>query len=404
MRSRAKMFSLLLFISVLGLVFCPLTASALSLDPTFVSGGVVHTPIKRTHLKAIAQQPDGKLVVADHVQGANYTNLAVARYNSDGSLDTSFATNGIFTLDLGYSSHAGGGPAIQRDGKIVVAGAANNGSLLLTARLNADGTIDTTYGNFGFTQTSLAYPTIGVSEIAVQPDQKVVIVGTRTVIGQTSDALIVRYNTDGTLDQTFSGDGIITVHFNGSIFSFAQAVEIQPDEKVVVHGGFSKGSADDITVSRYNPDGSLDTTFGNNGHVIEDIVRFDGAADVALQSDGKMIVTGYLQPADFGSRTTLVIRYNADGSRDSSFANNGVYTNAFQGNSSGYSIFVQPDGKILIGGTSLGDSGYTLALRRLNADGTLDVSFGTNGSFLTNVGEGEEYLLRARLQTMSDRQ
>ncbi|MCP4165513.1 MAG: hypothetical protein GY759_06420, partial [Chloroflexi bacterium] len=204
-------------------------------------------------------QSDGKIVVA----GKSDNDVALARYNADGSLDTTFGSGGILTTDFGSGSDNGQSVTVQSDDKILVAGYSWNGSdddFALT-RYNANGSLDTTFGSGGILTTDFGSGSDNGQSVTVQSDGKILVAGYSWNGGNTDFAL-TRYNTDGSLDTTFDGDGILTtgVRTGGD---FGHSVTVQSDGKILVAGhSWNRISKDfDFALTRYNANGSLDTTF-----------------------------------------------------------------------------------------------------------------------------------------------
>jgi uncharacterized delta-60 repeat protein len=224
----------------------------------------------------------------------------------------------------------------------------------------APGDLDPTFGNGGKVIT----PGIGgISDIAIQPDGKIVAVG---------GARIVRYDANGSLDSSFGTGGIVIIQLGTGIAVYANSVAIQPDGKIVVAAeseDFPGGQVPGFAVVRCNPNGTLDTTFGGTGIVS---LGFAGGGDsVAIQPDGKIVVCG-------GDFISYVHRFNPNGALDTSFNGTGSIITP---NSSASSVALQPDGKIIVGGSERysGDTFYD-RIFRYNADGSPDTSFGDAGS------------------------
>ncbi|HEX8734370.1 MAG TPA: delta-60 repeat domain-containing protein, partial [Pyrinomonadaceae bacterium] len=189
---------------------------------------------------------------------------------------------------------------------------------------------------------------------------------------------------EGELDPTFDGDGIVTTDNNSNDESITDVV-IQPDGKILVIGdGFLSGSALQTAIVRYNPDGSLDTTFSGDGKYIVQSVY---PGKLALQPDGKIVFVGIIGSSP--NRNFFVTRLNSDGNPDPTF--NGVGANILdlRGTDDGAtSVKIQPDGKIVIGGSSARTtSGTDFALVRLNADGSPDLTFDGDGKVFTSLGQ-----------------
>ncbi len=296
---------------------------------------------------------------------------------SRGVLDPSFDGDGWATLNFGSPFQWIYGIALQPDGKIVVAGSAVGDAYpeCAMARYNPDGSLDPSFDDDGMLVTDISGDTNSFKDIALQADGKIVAVGWASN-GVSNDFALVRYNPDGSLDTSFSGDGIQATDFASSNDA-ANGVALQPDGKIVVAGS---GGSSDIAVARYNPDGSLDSTFDGDGKLLTSVGGIDRGNDVALQPDGKIVVAGYTY-ADFA-----VIRYNADGSLDSTFDSDGKLVTDFQGNyDEGYALFLQPDGKIVVSGSANNGTNDDFALARYNPDGSLDTSFDGDGKLMTDL-------------------
>ena len=354
-----------------------------SLDTTFDTDGKVLTPIGagNDRVFAVAIQMDGKIVAAGLSSNVN-DDFAVVRYNANGSLDTTFGTNGKVTTPIGTSNDIIYSIIIQSDGKIVAAGASRNGSLsnFAVVRYNSDGSLDTTFGTNGKVSTSINASNSFSITAVMQTDGKIVLAG-NSFNGANSDFAVVRYNTDGSLDTTFGTNGkVVTPIGTGNEFGYS--VALQTDGKIVVAGSSSNGSNDDFAVVRYNTDGSLDTTFNGNGKVTTPIgTGGDFAYSVAVQTDGKIIAAG----GSIGANTDFaVVRYNANGSLDNSFGANGKVITPIQ-TSVEYanSVVIQIDGKIIAAGLSNNGVNNDFALVRYNTDGSLDLTFDTDGKLIT---------------------
>ena len=366
------------------------------LDANFGTGGKVTTDLGGSDFgNAVALQKDGKIVVAGQsTVGGGSFNFAVARYNTDGSLDVTFNPAGSFpgtvTTNFGGSLDIGRAVAIQKDGKIVVAGISNAevGTDFAVARYNTDGSLDITFNPTGSLPGTVT-TNFGGSDfgnaVALQKDGKIVVAGQSTVGGGSFNFAVARYNTDGSLDATFnptgSPPGTVTTDFGGT--DIGRAVAIQKDGKIVVAGRSNTGETNDFAVARYNTDGSLDVTFNSTGSLPGTVTTDFGGDDrgeaVAIQKDGKIVAAGRGGPStDFA-----VARYNTDGSLDSTFNPTGslpgTVTTDFGGNDFGFAIAMQKDGKIVVAGESNGgDDDFAVA--RYNTDGSLDVTFNPTGS------------------------
>ena len=366
-----------------------------ALDLTFNSTGyVTFLGAGADYGKSVAIQPDGKIVIAGICNNGSYSDFGVVRYNSDGTIDTGFGTNGKVTTPVSPYNDGAYGAAIQSDGKIVVAGFASNGtsSDFAVVRYTSTGVLDNTFNTNGIVITPIVSNDDDMAySVAIQPDdQKIVVAGFARLngtLGGNYDFTVVRYNTDGSLDNTFgtAQNGKVTTDF-GSPADIGNSVAIHGG-KIVVAGYAHIGTTDDFAVARYNSDGTLDNTFGTGGKVTTAVgTGTDRGYNVAIQSDEKIVVAGY---AHIGSTDDFaVVRYNSDGTLDSSFDTDGKVTTAVgSGADWGYSAAIQLDGKIVVAGFAT-MTNNNIAVVRYNPDGTLDNTFDTDGKVTTAVGSG----------------
>jgi uncharacterized delta-60 repeat protein len=306
---------------------------------------------------SIAIQSDGKILVGGQFSTFNGTSVnRIARLNSDGTIDTAFTSNTGTAFNNSVRSIA-----IQSDGKILVGGeftTFNGTTVNRIARLNTDGTLDSTFTTnigTGFNGT--------VVTIAVQSDDKIVVGGNFTTFNGTTVNYIVRLNSDGTIDTDFTTN--TGTAFNASVFS----IVIQSDGKIVVGGNFTTFNGTTVNyIVRLNSDGTRDLGF-NTGTAFN-----NGVLSIAIQSDGKILVGGVFTTFS-GTTVNRIVRLNSDGTRDTTFTTN--TGTAFNGTVR--SIAIQSDGKILVGGEFTIFSGTTVnRIVRLNSDGTRDTTFTSN--------------------------
>ena len=348
-----------------------------SIDTTFGLGGIVSSGPSFATGSGVAVQADGKIVTAGAVFGSP-NHFALARYNSDGSFDTSFGSGGKVVTDFG--STVPFGLLIQPNGKIVLAGGANGSLDFGVARFNTDGSFDTSFDTDGKVTTNFGGTYTAGYGVARTPDRKIVVAGIKEFVGAgfDYDFAVARYNDDGSLDTSFGAGGKVTTDF-ASTDDIPYSVTVQTDGKIVVAGMTDPGAAANFGLVRYNVDGSLDASFGIGGKVVTDFgANLEAGNGVAMQTDGKIVVAGF---SISGSHSDFVMaRYSGDGSLDASFGNGGKVTANFGlNNDQAISVVIQPDGKILVAGsTSAGaGTGADYAVARFNGDGSLDTSFGT---------------------------
>jgi len=370
------------------------------LDPTFDEDGIVITPVGNgdDYGHAVAVQDDGKLVVAGHLSiPVRANDFFVMRYNTDGSLDSSFGLDGIVTIDFGLYDQAMI-VAIQSDGKIIVA---SNSQVLDTlhpnrfaiARLNPDGTLDTSFDGDGKRLDEIGSSHDVITELAIQDDGKIIAGGYSGYVNIRPDFAMVRYNPDGSLDTTFGTEGIVITSMGGD-YDGSFATLLQPDGKIILMG-FSKDSCsvnDCPVLIRYNSDGSLDTTFGVGGIVDEDFGVNAILFDSVLLSDGKIVSSGY----GTAGEGIVLMRHNPDGSLDTTFGTDGLVIKNFGDITTEKTegMALQPDGKLLISGFYGGD----VFLLRYNSDGTPDTSFYSDGVLFHSIGDGDDRARYVALQ------
>lgn len=365
-------------------VSCTTPQATGSLDLTFGSNGKVVTGLSGGAV-AMVLQPDGRILAL--------SNRALARYNTDGSRDSAFGSGGEVPVD--FSS--GGGDelnslVVQPDGRIVVAGFAQNGRTSAglfnydfgVVRFNADGTRDTTFGTSAETYIDFAGSTDRAYKVLLQPDGQLVVAG-HANIGARHEFAVVRLTSTGAIDMTFGTNGRSTVSLAGTDFGYGAA--LQADGAIVVAGRSAPDgtTSPDVGVARFLATGAIDTSFGTGGTTRIDFTGtggWDEATSVTLQPDGRLLITGHLSPAaaDF-----LLARLNTNGSRDVSFDADGLVTADFIGQSDvAQAVAVQSDGRIVVTGSAY-TSGQTVldfAILRYEVDGSPDTDFGTDGRLI----------------------
>jgi uncharacterized delta-60 repeat protein len=270
-----------------------------TLDTTFGGDGKVTTQFTRHDdpVAAAALQPDGKIVVSGGANwGGGESNFALARYNTDGTLDPSFGGDGRVTADFARRGDYANAVVVQADGKLVAGGYAtysrtNGFNRFAVARYNADGTLDTSFSGDGKQTTDFTRRNDPALDLTLQPDGKIVAAGISKADGSNPNVALARYNADGTLDASFSGDGKVTTDFSGG-YDQAYAVALQPDGKIVV-GGATAGLGGRFLIARYDTSGALDSTFNGGGFAATNFTRHDDFAyGLALQADGNLVLVG----------------------------------------------------------------------------------------------------------------
>ncbi len=385
------------------------------LDPTFGTGGLVTTNFSlpaNDDIFALLLQTDQKIVAVGRTYASDIRfSFALARYNTNGTLDTTgFNSGGSFpgtvTTDVSAEGHAYAA-VLQSDGKVLAVGWSSVTSVTVAAqftivRYNTNGSLDTGFGSpNGYVRTAIGSFTDVGSAVVLDADQKIIVVGSTntTSFGSTNhtDVAVVRYNTDGSLDTTFNSTGKQTLHVGNS--SNGYAVAVQDDGKIVVAGHTGL----DILVARFNSNGSLDTTgFGSpNGYVVTDYEGTTSSAQgVIIQDDGKIVVAGFHFSLGTANGVFISVRYNTDGSLDSTYGDAGISIQSFgSDDDEATGLILHYDGRIIVyGSTHLSGPNYTFAMVALNDDGTPDTTFGTAGFVTTSFGAGTSFVQSAIFQ------
>jgi len=374
------------------------------LDPLFGSGGMVMTDLgKSTDIaNAVAIQADGKSVVVGTTYKNNDfsdEDFVVTRYNTDGMLDNTFGNRGKVRTDFPGLAAVPSSVVIQPDGKIVVAGGAFPLFTFIgnfkVARYNPNGSLDTSFGDGGIVTTIFPAGSYA-SDVALQSDGKIIAAGTVFVdfiIGESSDTdfALARYNPDGTPDATFGNNGQVATDFLG-FEDDAFSILIQPDGKIVAVGSANDPATFyDFAAARYLSNGAIDTTFGVAGKVRTDFgdQNFDRARSAALQPDGRIVAAGFAISHGGGVQNFAVARYTSNGVLDTTFSRDGRTQIDFGTCcQSATKVLLQSDGKIIaVGGASGESSDDDFLLARLSPRGKLDNTFGIGGEVRTSFGD-----------------
>ena len=407
------------------------------LDTTFGTAGMVTTSASgASSAKALLLQSDGMLVAVggSAVQTASAQHeFALARYTSNGRLDTTFGTGGVVLTDFpnGLSSirdNASANAAVlQPDGKIVVGGTATvtvtgaGGSTsqqqdLAVARYNTNGTLDTTFGAGGRVVTAGASGVASIAGMALQTDGKIVVAD-----GSEQAFSLARFTAGGALDTTFGSGGFVSTSFNAGALATndnSVTVALQLDGKILAAGSAtysaaSQSYASRMAVARYTSSGALDSTFGSGGEVETSFDTTEGvhvhtvspvATSLLVQADGRIVLGGAV--ADDPSYRFGLARYNANGTPDTAFGSGGIVeSNFFDTQQVGLALVLQPDGKLVLAGGS--DCVYqtcnyavtsSFLLVRYLSSGTLDTGFGDSGIVETHLSTGVDYAAGLVLQ------
>lgn len=332
----------------------------------------------------VGVQPDGRIVVVGTAESAGGSDLFVARLLSAGTLDPSFGTGGVTTIDLGAEDE-GNALLLQPDGRIVVAGTAGASpetlgeDVFAVLRLTADGHLDPTFGDSGgvvLVPLGTNFALARAFDIATTPDGAFVVAGSAYNENPGSDGydtVLVRLTADGVLDAPFGGDGISVVNIYDQ--DYARSVGVQADGKIVVLSNGDRDQLEDnvILVARVTASGVLDGTFGAGGRVLLYYSGYDYGRDLAIQPDGRIVAVGQVNYDMFAMRLT------ADGQFDPTFSDDGRLSIAVPGGGSrANGVALEPDGDVIVAG-SLSNLSGTGVVVRLTPGGELDGSFGQDG-------------------------
>jgi len=365
------------------------------LDSTFNYDGIVNTDVNGLSEEgySITIQNDSKIVVAGVTFNGVNTDFVVCRYHEDGLLDQTFGINGIVTTDF-FEWENANSVAIDPFGNIVVAGLGRylpTGSAV--ARYKSNGLLDSSFNEDGRLTAVFATKSIQCHAMDVEPGGKVILAGLSNY-GNDHDYGLIRYHVDGTMDSLFGNDGTVYTDFDGKKDN-PRAMKIQQDGKVVVCGRSYDDNDSYFSIARYQADGNLDTTFNNNGKVITNI-GVSGYA-MALQPDGKIVIAGNFDNAinsDFA-----LLRYLSDGTLDSSFGSNGFSSIDINGSTDQCtSVTIQEDGKIILAGYTYDGTYQDIALTRFNSNGSLDLDFGMGGMVVYDISGVSDYGRSAAIQ------
>jgi uncharacterized delta-60 repeat protein len=380
-------------------------------DLTFGDNGLVVTDLGSRELTtSVVVQPDGKIVVGGYKESENSfgSDFLVLRYTTTGALDNGFDGDGIVTTNVrvqDYANHL----SLSNDGKIIITGSAfdpvpcNTDPCGLTTLCrasqsdyclivyNPDGSANPAFDIDGIVLGHFINWETVFTKAAVDPSGKLVAAGW-SFDGTNYDLSLARYNKDGTLDNTFDGDGKLVTDISLASYEYDFPFAVQNDGKILLSsGGFSRYDrcTNDFILRRYNSDGSIDLSFGNNGIVTTDFSSTrDRLISIAILSDGKILAVGNTINSTSNRGEVAVARYNPDGNLDATFSEDGKLTLIFDPvsgvSSQVYAVAVAPNDKFVLLGYS-SSQGY--ALGRFTVDGTPDNTFSGDGTTIVTMDQ-----------------
>ncbi|MEI7505770.1 MAG: hypothetical protein WCK23_03040, partial [Actinomycetes bacterium] len=358
-----------------------------SLDTTFNSTGwrsILLGP-GDSEGTAVLTQADGSIFIralSDYRVSPNYSDALVIKLTASGAFDTTYAassvTPGVKSLSISQTTYAGGSSAFAFDsvGRLVVVGSTLNSSTKSSyvARLLTNGEYDTTFNSIGYLEV-LTPTATAYSSMAITTGDKIIVGGSRYIVGGSNRAVVAKFNTDGTPDLSFDADGWVDVSSAGAI----SAIAVQADGKIVVAGITDIGGAQTSFVSRLNSSGSIDTTFGASGSFVYPASDAALFYDLLIEASGKIVIFG-LAGSNFYKVDLLAVRLTGNGTLDSSFGNNGTSQTPVGFSVLGSAGTVQGDGRyILVGQTPVAIEAQRAVIVRLDSLGKPDASFLSGG-------------------------
>jgi uncharacterized delta-60 repeat protein len=379
------------------------------LDSSFGVGGKVITSLSSNGDGILTSefQTDGRIVSLSSINnGTNYSDIILSRHTINGSLDLSFGINGVLNTNLKsyYPIHA---LKIQSDDKILVSGSNDTtGGNFSVKRFNSDGTIDTTFGNNGVSLG--AYQFLFDSALEIQNDSKILISGSffGSMQGDFRDFGVIRLNLDGTLDTTFGNFGKVIQNIALNSDDIVYSVKTLSDNKIIVSGYnyIDSNTGNDFVMMKLNSDGTLDTTFGTDGKIITDFGGSDFFPCLALGQNDEIFVGGItrIMVNNVVKSNISIGKYNSDGLIDTSFGINGKVNT--QATNPDFSlsiseIIVLNDGKLMCAGVDYNTQIFDMLIFRYNSDGTLDTTFDSDGIFNQNFNPTGNYFSSIKIQS-----
>jgi len=346
-------------------------------------------------------QPDGKIIAVGSSITAMFasTEIEVTRYNTDGTFDASFGTNGHYIYSA-YTECNAYKCLIKEDGKILIAGGATNYATywMLLIQLNADGTPDLTFGTNGVSLFTMGPQENYLYSLALQADGKILAAGYTQDASYNNVPVVFRYSASGVFDPSFGTDGVASVPVTQIDNAFS-AVSVQTDGKFLAAGHISNGlNWFSLLIARYTSDGILDPTYGTGGIVNMNLNNVDDEFfDMKLSPDNEAVLAGFsvIQVDTNFNFHGLLMKYDVNGQPVTSFGTNGSVITGDVPYTTANAVALQADGKILMTGSTgdLQPANNDWALWRFKADGSPDNTFGTNGLTTTDFFGGSDEAL-----------
>ncbi len=384
-----KRLAIILLISICQFIY----AQDGTIDSTFNNNGYIMTQIlpeedlKTSEAKRVLIQPDGKILVAGFYDNFGVDQITLVRYLPDGTPDMSFGDSSIvksYFYQLWDFPHTLG---LQSDGKIIVSGytISDTDYDVALMRFNTDGSVDSSFGVNGRVMTQVGSSHDYAYDMVILDDDKIVLTGS-THNSTIVDGILVKYTANGQLDASFGNNGIVITDFTGATDVFT-TIAATTDGKIVVGGYSNNGTTGkrEFALARYNADGTLDPSFDGDGLLT--IEEFLGQMySIQLLSQNQIMFVG---GTGGGSRVALG-KINADGTRDNNFGTNGLLETNFVNSTfdNANKLLLQDDGKFIITGTTFKDmTSWVMSGQRFNSDGSVDTTFGDGGAFFIDLSE-----------------
>ncbi len=387
-----KKFTTFLF-PIFAAVAAPLVAQDGALDATFATAGVASFQFSgfSSDGYAIGRQTDGKIVVAGVSQGGG-TNIAVARYNTNGTPDATFGTAGLIAHPWGSSTNVTC-LTIQSDGKILIGGASAAGTVTgaMIARLAANGSLDATFGTNGIAEFTDQFSQ--VVDLRVTAGGKIVGLGKANDASPKAVFGVFRRTANGSKDATFGTNGYFFADMGNNVTPTKMA--LQADGKILMTGTtYNATSKYDMVLGRVTTAGAFDATFGTAGKTISSFAGgsiYEQGNDIVVQSDGKIVVAGRNGNVGGGNNAFMICRYTAAGVLDNTYGTGGFSTLSNANLDEFKAAAIMGDGRVIaVGSTRSTATGQVqkLAISRWTTAGKLDNTFGTNGTSYSIVATG----------------
>jgi len=346
------------------------------------SGVVMHDLSRDEFIYDSALQSDGKLVVVGAIGSNNKADVLIMRLHTDGSLDTSFNGSGYVSLDIAGKADHAAAVAIQTDGKIVIAGmATNTQSDHLVARFHSNGSLDSSFNGIGYHTQNLSNNVDEATNVAVQTDGKIVISGWTGIANQ-RDITALRYNSAGALDASFGIGGIVELDITG-LYDQNNSMVLQDDGKIILSGEAKNRGKLDSLIVRLNADGSLDNSFSGDGYLLWNI---DGRNAESTTYAGRRPSGEYVFIGNIGSgknQDIFVAQIDMNGNIDPAFGNSGVAIFDSGDIDTAYSGFISADGSVYVAGNQNPSPGnWHINIFKITPLGLLDSSFADSGRFI----------------------